>query len=72
MDSAIVILLVVLIIFSGVAFILNTEMLKRIEKDLKVVKKIEANKVRKETETVLEHKMPKPTFYEPVTVDDLK
>ena len=72
MDSVIIFLLVVLIIFAGVAFLIITEMLKRIEKDLRVVKKIEANKVRKETETVLEHKMPKPTFFEPVTVDDLK
>ena len=44
MDSAIVILLVVLILFSGVAFILITEMLKKLTKDVKVINKNESPK----------------------------
>lgn len=72
MDSAIVILLVVLILFSGVAFILIMNAIRNVEYSIDVLSAKDTQKKLEQELDRFEHKMPKPTFYEPVTVDDLK
>ena len=69
MDNVVILLLVVSIIFSGVSFIIITEMLKRVTSEVNTILRLEKKKVRKETETVIEHSIPMPNFIE---TDDLK
>ena len=72
METSIMLLLIILILFSGLSFLVLMNTLKKISEDVEEMR-IDATQKKIEKEmNRMEHKMPTPTFFEPVTVDDLK
>lgn len=65
-------MLVILITFSGVAFLVIMNAIRNVEYSIDVLSAKDTQKKLEQELDRFEHKMPKPTFYEPVTVDDGK
>lgn len=65
-------MLVILITFSGVAFLVIMNAIRNLEYSIDVLSAKDTQKKLEQELDRFEHKMPKPTFYEPVTVDDRK
>lgn len=72
MEFLMVAMLVILITFSGVAFLVIMNAIRNVEYSIDVLSAKDTQKKLKQELDRFEHKMPKPTFYEPVTVDDRK
>lgn len=72
MDFLMVTMLVILITFSGVAFLVIMNAIRNVEYSIDVLSAKDTQKKLEQELDRFEHKMPKPTFYEPVTVDDRK
>lgn len=72
MEFLMVAMLVILITFSGVAFLVIMNAIRNVEYSIDVLSAKDTQKKLEQELDRFEHKMPKPTFYEPVTVDDLK
>ena len=72
MDFLMVTMLVILITFSGVAFLVIMNAIRNVEYSIDVLSAKDTQKKLEQELDRFEHKMPKPTFYEPVTVDDGK
>lgn len=72
MDFLMVAMLVILITFSGVAFLVIMNAIRNVEYSIDVLSAKDTQKKLEQELDRFEHKMPKPTFYEPVTVDDGK
>lgn len=72
MEFLIVAMLVILITFSGVAFLVIMNAIRNVEYSIDVLSAKDTQKKLEQELDRFEHKMPKPTFYEPVTVDDGK
>lgn len=72
MDFLMVAMLVILITFSGVAFLVIMNAIRNVEYSIDVLSAKDTQKKLEQELDRFEHKMPKPTFYEPVTVDDRK
>lgn len=72
MEFLMVAMLVILITFSGVAFLVIMNAIRNVEYSIDVLSAKDTQKKLERELDRFEHKMPKPTFYEPVTVDDRK
>ena len=72
MEFLMVTMLVILITFSGVAFLVIMNAIRNVEYSIDVLSAKDTQKKLEQELDRFEHKMPKPTFYEPVTVDDGK
>lgn len=72
MEFLMVAMLVILITFSGVAFLVIMNAIRNVEYSIDVLSAKDTQKKLEQELDRFEHKMPKPTFYEPVTVDDRK
>lgn len=72
MEFLMVAMLVILITFSGVAFLVIMNAIRNVEYSIDVLSAKDTQKKLEQELDRFEHKMPKPTFYEPVTVDDGK
>lgn len=73
METSIMLLLIILILFSGLSFLVLMNAIKKIGEDVEEMRIDHQQKeISIELDRAFEHKMPTPTFFEPVTVDDLK
>lgn len=72
MEFLITAMLIILITFSGVAFLVIMNAIRNVEYSIDVLSAKDTQKKLEQELDRFEHKMPKPTFYEPVTVDDGK
>ena len=73
MDSTILALVIVLILFTGISFLAIFNLIKGIQDDIDDIRVLFAQKKVDKEISRFEHKMPTPQFFDPIKdIDDLK